>query len=215
MPRNLPIPTPIYRLVHIDNLAACLVRGGMYAPNHTPADGRAYRTIHREDIQEGRRTREVPKGPRGTVHDYVPFYFGPRSVMLYQLQTGWVAGYQEGQAPLVHLVSTCQAVADEGLGFVFTDGHGLARFTAWYDKLRDLAQVDWDAAYAAQWNDTAEEPDRQRRKQAEFLVHRMCPWSLLTEVGVYNEAAGDRVEATLRAHGAGALPVRVRSEWYY
>ena len=180
MPRELPIPTPIYRLVHIDNLAACLARGGMYAPNHTPADGWAYRTIHREDIQEGRRTREVPKGPRGTVHDYVPFYFGPRSVMLYQLQTGWVAGYQEGQAPLVHLVSTCQAVAGEGLGFVFTDGH-----------------------------------DRQRRKQAEFLVHRMCPWSLLTEVGVYNGAAGDRVQATLRAHGAGALPVRVRSEWYY
>jgi ssDNA thymidine ADP-ribosyltransferase, DarT len=215
MPPEPPIPTPIYRLVHIESLSVCLERGGMHAPNHTPADGRPYRTIHREDIQAGRRVRNVPKGPRGTVHDYVPFYFGPRSVMLYQLHTGWVPGYSEGQEPLIYLVSTCQAVAAEGLGVVFSDGHGLASFTGWYDDPADLGKVDWGAAYARQWNDTLEDPDRQRRKQAEFLVHRICPWSVLTEIGVYNEPARDRVEATLRAHGREVLPVRIRSEWYY
>jgi ssDNA thymidine ADP-ribosyltransferase, DarT len=76
------------------------------------------------------------------VHDYVAFYFGPRSVMLYQLHTGWVEGYKEGQEPLIHLVSTCQSVAEAGLRFVFSDGHGLARFTAWYDQLPDLDKVD-------------------------------------------------------------------------
>jgi hypothetical protein len=49
MPRELPIPTPVYRLVHADNLAICLERGGMHAPNHTLSDGRVYRTIHRTD----------------------------------------------------------------------------------------------------------------------------------------------------------------------
>jgi hypothetical protein len=210
-----PEPTPIFRLIHIDNLALVLARGALHAPNHTPQDGLVYRTIHREDVQEGRRIRRVEAGPRGTVHDYVPFYFDPRSVMLYQLSTGWVPGYGEGQEPLIHLVSGCQAVAAAGLGFAFSDGHGLARFTAWYDDLADLDRVDWDAAYARQWRDTADDMDRQRRKQAEFLVHRSMPWMLVSEVGVYNDAARQRAEAILSFYGQGALPVRIQREWYY
>lgn len=215
MPGQRPDPTPIYRLIHIDNLAVCLTRGALYAPNHTPQDGLVYRTIHRTDVQEGRRTREIAVGPRGTIHDYVPFYFGPRSVMLYQLKTGWVPGYAEGQEPLVHIVSGCQAVASAGLAFVFSDGHGLARFTGWYDDLGDLDKVDWDAAYATQWKDTAEDMDRQRRKQAEFLVHRSVPWRHVIEAGVYGERARARVDAVLTAHGHGGFPVRARPEWYY
>jgi hypothetical protein len=215
MPGQRPDPTPIYRLIHVDNLALCLRRGALHAPNHTPADGGVYRTIHRDDTQEGRRLREIGKGPRGTVHDYVAFYLGPRSVMLYQLHTNWVAGYNEGQAPLVHLVSTCQAVAAAGLGFVFSDGHGLARFTAWYDDLAELDKVDWETVYATRWNDTPDDMDRQRRKQAEFLVHRSLQWDLLTMIGVHDDAARRRVQTELAAHGREALPVQVRTEWYY
>jgi hypothetical protein len=216
MPGHVPRPTPIYRLIHIDNLDACLVRGTLYSPNHTPEDGHRYRTIHRHDVQESRRTRPVPKGPGGTVHDYVGFYLGPRSVMLYQLQTGWVEGYNEGQEPLIHVVSTCQVVEDAGLGFVFSDGHGLARFTAWYDALADLEKVDWDATYAIWWKDAPEDMDRQRRKQAEFLVHRSFPWGLVTEIGVFSESMRARVEGLLTARGLGhTVPVRIRAEWYY
>jgi hypothetical protein len=174
-----------------------------------------YRTIHRLDIQEGRRLRSITKGPGGTVHDYVPFYLGPRSVMLYQLHTNRVPGYNEGQEPLVHLVSTCQAVEAARLRFVFSDGHGLAGFTAWFDDLTDLDKVDWDAVYATWWKDTPEDMDRQRRKQAEFLVHRTLPWNLLTMIGVYNEAARARVQSELAAHQRETLPVEVHTEWYY
>jgi len=215
MPGQRPDPTPIYRLVHADNLAICLNRRALHAPNHTPADGLVYRTIHRVDVQESRRLRAITKGPRGTAHDYVPFYFGPRSVMLFQLHTGWVAGYNEGQEPLVHLVSTCQAISGAELRFVFTDGHGLAKFTACFDDLADFDKVDWEAAYARWWNDTPEDMDRQRRKQAEFLVHQSLPWELLTMIGVYNDAARRRVEAELAAHHCEAPPVQVRTEWYY
>ena len=66
----------------------------------------------------------------------------------------------------------CQALAVARIGFVFSDGHGLARFTAWYDDLADLDRVDWDMVYQRYWRDTSDDMDRQRRKQAEFLVHR-------------------------------------------
>ena len=213
---TVPIPTPIYRIVHVDNLPVILQRGGLHAPNHLPNDGLIYRTIHNVDIQNVRQVRRIPLGLCGTIHDYVPFYFGPRSPMLYQLHTGWVAGYTEGQSPLIYLVSTVQAVVKAGLRWVFSDGHGIAIFTSWFDNLADLAKVDWDTVYARLWRDTVDDMDRQRRKQAEFLVHEFCPWEVIQEIGVIDGVALAQVEAILKQFDVNMRRlVHIRGEWYY
>jgi len=49
---------------------------------------------------------QVPLAPYGCVADYVPFYFAPRSPMLYKLHKGGVPNYTGGQDPLVYLVSS-------------------------------------------------------------------------------------------------------------
>ncbi len=210
----IPRPTPIYRLLHIDNLAVILDCGGMHAPNHPPEGASDYRAIHNVDIQKIRRQRPIACGPGGTVHDYVAFYFGPRSPMLLQLHTGRVEGYSEGQEPLIYAVSTIETVTQAGLGFVFSDGHGIAAFTQWFDDLNDLDKVDWDMAYADYWADTVDDMDRQRRKQAEFLVHRFCPWEVVHRIGVLNEAVKERVERILNRKNI-SMPVEVRRQWYY
>jgi hypothetical protein len=56
------------------------------------------------------------------VADYVPFYFAPRSPMLYKLHKGGVPNYTNGQDPLVYLVSSAEAVAAGGASFVFSGG---------------------------------------------------------------------------------------------
>lgn len=211
---RMPSPTPIYRLMHLDNLPVVLARGGMHAPNHVPSDGLAYRTIHKIEIQEVRRQRVIPCGPGGTVHDYVSFYLGPRAPMLLQLHTGRVAGYREGQAPLIYVVSTVQAIVSARLGFVFSDGHGITSFTRWFDHVSKLVEVDWNMVYADYWADDMEDMDRQRRKQAEFLVCRFCPWHMVNGIGVFNSAIQRRVEAILADHGTGT-PTEVRANWYY
>jgi len=212
----MPIPTPIYRIMHVDNLPACLKRGALHAPNHTPEDGLPYRSIHNVDIQTQRRVTPIPCGPCGVVHDYVAFYFGPRSPMLYQLHTGRVAGYSEGQEPLIYVVSTVQAVLGSGTAFVFSDGHGIARFTRWFARPEELNEVDWEAVYATVWRDTVDDPDRQRRKQAEFLIYQRCDWDLIHEIGVLNERMKLNVEELLGTFPASLRrPVRVRREWYY
>lgn len=213
----MPVPhtTPIYRLMYVDNLATCMKRQGMHAPNKVPGDGLPYRTIHNIDIQKERKIRLIPCGPCGTIHDYVPFYFGPRSPMLYQLHTGWVPGYSEGQEPLVYVVSTAEAIAHAGLAFVFSDGHGIAAYTSWYSNMKDLGKVDWKAVYAEQWKDTVEDMDLQRRKQAEFLVHGFCPWEVVQEIGVLNESARNRVMNIIAAYSSYSVSVCVRSQWYY
>ena len=95
--------------------------------------------------------------------------------MLLQLHTGRVENYDEGQEPLIYAVSTVETIAQAGLDFVFSDGHGIAAFTQWFDDLNDLDKVDWDMAYADYWADTVDDMDRQRRKQAEFLGASILP----------------------------------------
>ncbi|MBN2002053.1 MAG: DUF4433 domain-containing protein [Anaerolineae bacterium] len=213
---NIPAPTPIYRIVHVENLTTILIRGGMHAANYAPDDALSYRTIHNVDIQKERHVRCIPCGPGGVIHDYVPFYFGYRSPMLLQLKTNHVSGYTEGQQPLIYLVSTVQRVATSGCGFVFSDGHGIAAFTEWHDDLKQLTAVDWDMVYQRYWADTPDDMDRQRRKQAEFLVYQFCPWTLITEIGVVDSVAKARVETLFAGFDAHLRrPVHIQAAWYY
>lgn len=209
-----PLPTPIYRLLHIDNLSICLERNGLWAANSEPKDGLAYRPIHHCQIQHTRHIRHIRCGPGGTMHDYVPFYFGPRSPMLLQLKTGQVEGYNEGQEPLIYLVSTAQAVQRQGLRFVFSDGHGIAAFTEWFDSLDDLDKVDWSTVYARYWSDTFEDMDKQRRKQAEFLIYQSCPLDIIDTIGVLSAAVKRRVQNILSEYGID-IQVQGKPDWYY
>jgi hypothetical protein len=136
--------------------------------------------------------------------------------MLLNLKTGRVPGYNEGQAPLIYLTTTVRRVLDEGCRFVFSDGHGLATFTDWYDDLARLDQVDWNLVTARYWMDRPDDNDRQRRKQAEFLVWRSLDWPLIEGIGVLNQQVKADVESMLAQHPGRSHPkVEIRSEWYY
>lgn len=213
---NRPTPTPVFRLVHIDCLDTLIRRGAIHAPNRCPADRLPYRSTHDAEVQVKRAARPVPSGPGGSVADYVSFYFGPRGPMLLRLKTGRVEGYTEGQEPLIYLVSHAQDLVARGHRVAFSDGHGLAAFTRWFEDLSDLDEIDWDNVYARYWNDTEEYPDRQRRKQAEFLVHGEVPWALVSEISVSTQRMLRRVEAILNTHPAVHRPtVAVRTSQFY
>jgi hypothetical protein len=136
--------------------------------------------------------------------------------MLFQLHTGWNIDYREGQEPLIYLMSTAQRIRQNGARFVFSDGHGIASFTRWFDDLEDLDKLDWDTIYANIWKDTVDDMDRQRRKQAEFLVHRQCDWGLIEKIAVINDRMKARVEEIITDFPESARPlVLTKPEWYY
>ena len=135
---------------------------------------------------------------------------------MFKLKTGEVAGYDDGQEPLIYLTSAAQDVSSAGLGFVFSDGHGLARFTEWFDDLSQLDAVDWNMVYQRYWSDNVNDMDRQRRKQAEFLVHQSCPWHVIQEIVVINTEIQQRVDSILSRFASSLRkPVRVERDWYY
>ncbi len=145
-----PYPTLIYHITHIKNLASILETGGLLPLNRSPR----HQSIAYEHIRERRGQTRVPLKPGGTLNDYVPFYFCPRSPMLYAVHTG-STDYWGGQTPILHLVSSVQAVHAKGLDFVFTDQHAVllhARFfnnphlQAWGPRKAKIPQRDLEVA---------------------------------------------------------------------
>ena len=201
---------PIYHITHLQNLERIVADGGL----HCDRGAQELKSVNigHQHIKERRLNRAVPLEPKGTVGDYVPFYFAPRSPMLYAISRGAVEGYAEGQQPVVYLRSAVEVVQRAGLRFVFTEGHADMDFTDFFDDLKDLDKVDWNLMQARYWHDTNDDPDRKRRRQAEFLVHEFFPWELVSYIGVYDRSIAERVGEIIKG---GTPEVGIQRGWYY
>jgi hypothetical protein len=206
--------TAIYHITHLRNLPNILRDGGLWCDQIVSQRQLAYVSIAHQHIKDRRARKAVNGAAGGMVADYVPFYFAPRSPMLYAISRGSVAGYTDGQNPIVHLVSSAEAVQTAGLTFAFTDGHAEMDISRFFTDLRDLDKVDWDIMTARYWNDTLQDGDRKRRRQAEFLVHRFFPLSLVERIGVINHTLRLQVTA-LFPDPDSRPPITLEPAWYY
>ena len=66
--------------------------------------------ISDEGIQGRRARRKVEAGPGGVLHDYVPFYFTPRSLLIHRIFKQDQAEGTAIQKRLVYLVSSVERV---------------------------------------------------------------------------------------------------------
>jgi hypothetical protein len=205
----------IMHFTHIRNLPGILAAGYLRPDNGVRREQVAVVEAADPVIKERRRTIRVRRPPYGCVGDYVPFYFAGRSPMLLALASGRVPGYTDRQDRLIYLVSTVERAAAAGLRCLFSDGNCASTFTQVYDDLRRIDEVvDWPLMQARMWNNTAEDPDRMRRRMAEFLVHERMPVGCLVGIAVRTAVVKGQVQAILGECGV-ALPVRVRPTWYF
>jgi len=210
-----PVPTPIYHITHVDNLTGILSSGGLFSKSALRV-GVPQVDMSHFDLQERRLRCVVTCGPGGNLHNYVPFYFAPRSPMLYAIYRNNVAGYRGGQTPIVYLCSSVQRVRHHALPFVFSDGHPIMALSQFYERVDDLSRVDWAIMASDYWNDTIEHPKRKQLRQAEFLVYHFFPWDCVMEIVVRSVAIQGRVEALLVSHPRNIRrPVRVEARWYF
>ncbi len=208
------MPTRVYHITHIKNLVSILQSDGLIAISRLQQQQISYQDIAHRSIQDRRAVTRVPCAAGGCLHDYVPFYFAPRSPMLYAIYRGNVEAYTEGQSPVIYLVSEAEIIAANNLVFAFTDGHAVIGYTDFYDDLQSLDMLDWEIMQAQYWNNTLDDGDRKRRRQAEFLVHQFCPWTLITEITVINNIVGSQVQQILQNFNY-QTPIKVYSGWYY
>src|SRR5262245_34367144 len=105
----------IYHITHLRNLPSVLEEGGLWCDGEAARRGLCAVAIAHGHIKQRRARRTVPVGPRGSLADYVPFYFAPRSPMLYALHQGGVEGYEGGQEEVLHLVASTDRILQERL----------------------------------------------------------------------------------------------------
>jgi hypothetical protein len=223
----MPVPTPV-RLFHITaiaNLAAICQAGALLSKNRGAASGVAYQNIAHGGAQGVRAAKPLPNPPGGAVHDYVPFYFAPRSPMLSAIHAGKVAGCTVQQQDVVHFETTVERVTAQGEAFVFYDRNATLAYSKPYTDLARLDAVAWDlltetprldgfCKYFQNRHQEERYVDRMERRMAEFLVQDRVPLAQFICIGVCSPAKAAQVQAILNAAGV-PLHAEVKTDWYF
>ena len=208
----------IYHFTHVDNIGAIRAAGRLRC-DAVARDGLTKTEVGDPDIKESRRRRVIPIAPGGRVGEYVPFYFAPRSPMMYRIacdcRDSIANRYTDGDRPLVYLVTSVDVVVAAGSTWVATDGNAATATTEFTSDVIDMARmVDWPLMKAERWNNTPDDLDRQRRRQAEFLVYGELPLSAIRWVAVHSDERASQVGNHLVDHELGRRII-VRPNWYY
>jgi len=172
-----------------------------------------YRQIGNPSVIANRQKYMVPIPPGGTLSDYVPFYFTPWSVMLYNIVTGYGGVEKVPKADLVILTSSLQTLAQRGITYVCTDRHALLRTAYWFSDLGELDRIDWNLLNRRDFRHDPEDPGKFERYQAEALVYRQLPVDALSGIACYDEKSRGCIE-TMAAEAGVNVTVRVRQDWY-
>lgn len=212
-----PSQPKIYHITHIDNLASIVAGGGI------ESDGRRYRHGQNQKIigmPEIKRRRlfdlDVPCHPATKVGDYVPFYFCPRSIMLYIIYRGNHPDttYHGGQSSILHLQADLESIIDradrQGVRWAISDRNAGTRLADFYNSRAGLNQIAWDAVQSTDFRD----PLIKEGKQAEFLIHDTFPWHLVEKIGIIDAAMQNKVNTILQQSRYKPV-VSVERSWYY
>jgi hypothetical protein len=152
-----PIPTPILHFTHVSHLAS-VIEKGLACDIDAQGDGLLAVEVGSRSVKDQRRRRGVGCGPGGVVANYVPFYFAPRSPMMFAIDRGRVPEYTHGCDPLVYLVTTVEELSSRSIPMVFSDGNAASGITVFGDQVADFDDlVDWSLMKEQYWADTLDD----------------------------------------------------------
>ncbi|MFH1006858.1 MAG: DUF4433 domain-containing protein [Candidatus Latescibacterota bacterium] len=215
--RTLAAQPKLFHITQIENLSPIVSVGCIEADWRRSQQGSGQTSIGMTEIKRRRLCQIAVSCHPGTkVGEYVPFYFCPRSIMLYILHMGNHPDlfYRGGQRPILHLQADMEAAirwADEhGVRWAFSDRNAGSYYTDFYRTREELDKIDWNAVSATEFRDMKV----KEGKQAEFLLHDACPWHLVEKIGVLNVAMRDQVNSILQTAQHKPMVV-IEKTWYY
>lgn len=215
MSNRVPDQVKIFHIVHIDKLPSIIKDGGLFCDALIQQRAPVGTTIGMSKIKK-RRLEELTLTSHPDLHvgDCVPFYFCPRSVMLYLLYRSDhpELDYYGGQEPIVHLVAnmhkTMNWAGENNLRCAFTTSNAGSKYFNGYTNEADLNKINWSAVCARDWQNCREE------KQAEFLVENYFPWELVDFIGVYSDIQLQQLTSILGT-AVHRPQIAVKRDWYY
>lgn len=210
-----PIPTKIYHITHIENIAS-IAAAGLFSDAKMIEHGGPTVPVGMGEIKQRRLLLPVKCHPGDKVGEYVPFFFCPRSIMLYIFHMDNREGltYHGGQRPIVHLeldLDTVVEAADEAkISWAFTNANAAAGYAEFGSSIEDLEIVDWESVTDNDFRSARV----KEAKQSEFLVKDFVPWELVERIGVYSREYAEQAVEALEA-APYRPPVVVQSGWYF
>lgn len=202
----------IWRIVHCDNLP-WLIENGLHCAN-TTVKCDAWITIGNKELINKRGSKLVPIKNRGTLNDYVPFYFTPFSPMLYNIHTGFNGITRVNNENIVILVASLKVLAKSDTSFVYTDMHACSAYVNYYSDLADLSHIDWAILQRRDFQRDNNDPQKVERYQAEALIYQTLPINKLKAIVCYSDSVKQKIENWLTMHNVN-VQVVVREGWYF
>lgn len=181
-----------FRMVHIDNIPHIL-RYGIVTRNSVNANPN-YTAIGDTAVIAKRNDKMVLGH---LLSEYIPFYFGPRSPMLYVIQHGYNNVVQRNAEDIVYCVVRLEDIISSDIRCCFSDGHAMSAVTSFYDKsqLNDIARyVSHQDVFENHWGSTeADSDETKRKKEAELLFLDDIPAQYICSFVVYNETTKENL----------------------
>ena len=202
----------IFRITHVDNLSWILANG-LHCRNAQILDPN-FVEIGRPEIITLRKPRAVNTPPGGTLGDYVPFYFTPRSPMLMNIRTGWDGLTKRPMRDIAILFTSHRRLRESGIPFVFSDRNStLATAKFHEDEDTALNQLSWPLWRASDFKRDNARPDKIERYMAESLVYQQVPINALEGIALHTEARKTEVGALVANAGAN-IQTYLKQGWY-
>lgn len=201
--------TYLYRITHIDNMPHIIKNGITHKKSASANDN--FKAIGDSSLISTRTSILLDNG--SYLGDYIPFYFGVRSPMLYVIQHGFNGVKKEEASDIVYCVTSIQQIMNSQQDFLYTDGHATDKFTTYYtpDDIADIeSQVDFKATQQKFWKDE-NDLDLKRRKEAEFLIKTDLDFKNILGFITFDAKAQSRLVQL----GIDSSKVLVRPNFYF
>ncbi len=152
---TVPAHPKIYHIIHLDRLASVVSDAQLWCDEVMVSRDPSGTTIGMSDIKARRLKKELTSRPGLRVGQCVPFYFCPRSVMLFLIHRANHPNltYLKGQELILHFESDLHATVEWAVEndrrWVFTLSNAGA---AYFEDRCDIGQLDeinWTAVQAS------------------------------------------------------------------
>lgn len=181
----------IFRMTHIENISHIIENG----ITHKDSDNsnKNYKPIGDNSLIGTRDHYLTPNG--NMLGEYIPFYFGVRTPMLYVIQKGYNGVKIVHPREIIYCISSVQKRIDGNLDFIYTDGHATDGFTNYFSP-KDISeienQVDFKATKARFWKDD-NDLDLKRRKETEFLIKQDLGYENILGFATFEDYSTDKL----------------------
>lgn len=182
----------IFHFTDIHNLDS-IIKNGLLCTNVKNEKGVKHKNIANMTIQERRATMDVPVGPGGKVHDYVPFYFSSMNPLLLTL----LNQKNVDQQYIIYFCVKIDRLEKEDAVFTNASANTLEPPT-FYEETDKLNKLNWDLIDSRKWGGWTDEERHQ--KMAEALIHTKVDISEVNTILVYNEGIKNAVEQVFKAN---------------